>query len=1020
MTWDKIIRNLIRHRIVVLLIAAAIVIAGGYCYYVIPKQENPNTSVAAAYVTTVYPGASPEDVDNFVTTRLEEEILRLDRIDSLQSQSINSASVIIIMYDNDVEIGEVLSDLKSAVSDAQSKLPDTCMESSVQAVMIEKTQFIVALSGENYTIDDLVEYGDTIKSELLSVDGVTKVDIEGERTRQVSVKMDLGKMNLYGVSIENVLTLLQAQNLSIPSGSIEYESGSVTVRTPGVFESLADIENTVIGGGGDTVAFIKLKDVADVRIEYADSYYFEQDGSPAVMLVGYFEEGINAVNIGKRVRAEIDALKAALPEDLLFHEVMFSPEDVDASINNFIVNLIESVLLIVLVVMIGVQLRNGVIISISIPLSIFLTFIAMELFHIEFQFISIAALIISLGILVDNAIVISEAIQQHLNAGEEKTDAIVAAVRETYRPVLTSTLTTFATFAILFFIPGIIGKVVATIPIVVISALTASYLVAMFITPVMAYMFFKPESEKAIHRKSPIRNFFLKLLNFGLDHRALTIGASFGTLLVGILLVTQLGMKFFPNATKPVLYINVDTETVSLSETGRVVEDISALLDDSPLVDHYSGAVGTDMPSFFLTVPSRADADNAAQLMIQLDEKALAEVGTTSDAARLLQDQLDARVSGASVDVRCLEYSMPTDAPVALFVMGDDAGEVTAAADTVADELAALPGTDDVRALTPAGDYQYVVEMDSDIVSSFGMLKYDLIKQINTAVMGATASTYYAGGEEMDIVVSADIKSLDELLNLPVSSSAGVSYVKLGQMVDISLENVQSSVKRYNGKLYVPVLSDVQAGYSAIGIETQLNKRLEDVDLSAVSLLSNGEYKNMMDLIGNLYKTVSVALFVIFLIIYFQFNNLTKPLIIIASIPLSLIGCCFGLWLFNMDIQAMAILGAVSLFGIVVNNGIVLMEVLEAERATGKSVRAACIAAVTTRCRPIMLTSITTCIGLVPLIIANDPMTAPMASVLLFGMLFSTVLTMAVVPVLYASAEERRQRRERTIKKKAQ
>ncbi|MEA4912756.1 MAG: efflux RND transporter permease subunit [Oscillospiraceae bacterium] len=1009
--WDKIIRKLIEHRVAVILVVAAIVVGGLYCYYVIPKQENPDTSVAAAYITTVYPGASPDDVDQFVTTRLEDKIMQLDHIGSVQSQSINSASIIVIMYDFDVGIDEVFPALKEAISDAQSELPDTCLESEVTSVMISQTQFIISLSGEHYELGDLVDYGSTIRSELLKVDGVTQVDIEGERTRQVSVKLDVGRMQMYGVSIESVLQVLQAQNLSIPSGAIEYETGAITVNTPGIFTSLADIENTVIGGSSSSVAFVKLKDVADVSLTYADSYYYEQDGQPAVMLVGYFEDGINAVNIGKRVRAAIETLRTELPEDLLFHEVMFSPEDVDTSINNFILNLIESVLLIVLVVMLGVQLRNGIIISISIPLSIFLTFIAMKLFDIEFQFISIAALIISLGILVDNAIVISEAIQQHLNAGEERVSAIVAAVRETYRPVLTSTLTTFATFAILFFVPGTVGKVVSTIPIVVISALTASYLVAMIITPVMAYIFFKPESEKAINRKSPVRQFFLRLLEFGLRHKKLTLSLSFGTLLVGLLLMTQLGVKFFPNSTKPVLYINIDTETVSLSQTGRVVDDIGDILEASPLVDHYSSAVGTDMPHFFITVASRADSDNAAQIMIQLNEDELAKLGSTTDAARALQQQINARVSGAAITVRTLEYSMPTDAAVTLLVTGDDIDAITEKADAIGAELTSISGTDNVRVVAPTSEYQYVVNMDSDIVSSFGMLKYDLVKQINTAVMGATASTYYSGGQEMDIVLSADIDSLDTLLNMPISSSAGSSYVRLGQMVDVSLENVRSSVKRYNGELYVSVLSDVSSGYSAIGIETQLNSRMDEMDLSDVEVVSNGEYKNMMDLIGNLYKTVSVAIFVIFLIIYFQFKSLTKPLIIIASIPLSLIGCCFGLWLFNMDLQAMAILGAVSLFGIVVNNGIVLMEVMETERAQGKSIHAACVDAVTSRIRPILLTSITTCIGLVPLILANDPMTAPMASVLLFGMLFATVLTMAVVPVLYASSEERKQRK---------
>ncbi len=1006
---DKFVRALIKNRILVILLIILIVIAGCASYYFIPKKENPNVAFPAMFITTVYPGASPEEVDTFVTQKIEQKLKEtFTNYQYIQSTSMDSASIVVILFDYDVTIDDVSASLKDAIDEVQSDLPSACNESVIENAIVGNTQFIISLSGPNYSYEDLVEYAETIRSGLVEINGVTSIDIVGERTKQVSVKVDPEKLLSYGISIEDILSVMQAQNISIPSGSIDYESGTITVNTPSVFESLNDIENTVIGGSDSSLAFVKVKDVAEVSIEYADTYYYKQDGENAVLLVGYFKDDENAVNIGKDVRNELENIKMNLPDDLIYHEVMYSPEDVDSSIKDFIISMIESVILIVVVVMIGVQLRNGIIISVSIPLSIFVTFIVMYLMDIEFQFISIAALIISLGMLVDNSIVISEAIQQHLNKGEEKTNAIVAAVLETYKPVLTSTLTTFATFCVLYFLPGAIGMVVSTIPTVVIASLTASYLISMFLVPVLAYMFFKPESEKKINKKSPVKNFFLKLLDTGLKHRKITIIAAFSTLIISVLLVIGMGIKFFPGSDKPVIYINIESESSSLTKTSQTVDEIEAYLEQSPLVDNYTSGIGADIPQFFITVPSRATGDNTAQIMIELNEQELKNYSSTEEVTRLMQQELNERISGASVVVKYLEYSIPTDAPVTLYITGDDSTRINEVAAQIVEALKQIDGTNNVRDTSVATEYEYVINLDSDLLSSYGLLKYEVVKQINTSLMGASSASYVSGGSEMDIVVSADINSLDELMSIPITSSVTGNTIQLRQIADVELGVKTPTIKRYNGELYVSVLSNVLPGYSAFSIENELNKYLEDIDLTGITIESQGEFKNMSDLIGNLGYTGTAAILVIFVIIYAQFRSLKKPLIIITSIPLSLIGCCLGLLLFDMDLQAMALLGAVSLFGVVVNNGIVLMEYMEAGVKSGMDVITACKEAINMRYRPIMMTSITTCIGLVPLITAKDPMTAPMASVLLFGLLFSTILTMVVVPVLYASIHKKR------------
>ena len=999
---EKIERALLKNRGIVVFFMVIVAALGLFCYYIIPKQENPTTTIAAAVITTGYPGAGPEEVESFVTEKLEDKVKTLDRVKYYTSMSMDSASVITVMYDDDVYIDEVETKLRQAVADVQGELPSTCQERVVRTDLITNNAFIISLSSDVYSAAELESFAKTIQGGLEQVKGVSGVSIAGEKEKRVVVEADIRQMRLYGISIENILQLMQAQNLSIPAGSITYESGSINVASSGLFENLADIENTVVAGAEDSLSFVKLKDVAQVYIEDADESYYTQDGRDAVLLVGKLEKGENAVNIGKELRRTLDGIKAEMPEDLIFHEVMYAPQDIENNINSFILNLLESILLIVLVVMLGVRVRNALVISVALPMSILMTFIVMQLLSIEFQFISIAALIVSLGILVDNAVVISEAIQQNLNAGQERQEAILGAVRVTAVPVLTSTLTTVVTFSVIYFVPGVVGQVAGAIPTVVIAALGASYLVAMFLIPVLASFFFTPEPPGRAARSGVVRRFFERLLALGLNHPKLTLTAAFSTLGVAVLLALQLGIQFFPGSAKPVLYINVSGETMSLSETGRICEKVGALLDEDPLVEHYTSAVGSGLPSFFLTVPSMAPASNAAQFMLQLNEDEVKRYGGTDAAARHLQAGMDEAVAGAVVEVKCLEYSMPTDAKIVLTVSGEEQNSINAAAEQIAEALRALPGTDNVRTNAVVPQYQYKVSLDSERLSGYGLLKYDVIKQLNTSLMGAAASQYTVGGRDMEIVVRANVESLEDLQNLPIVGSVSGSKVLLGQVAGIGLEPSTPLIRHYNGQRYVDVLAGVLPGYSAAKLESRLQSEfLDGAELEGLTVTERGETSNMLDLVTSLGIAAVFAVLAIYIILLLQFRSFAKPLNVLTSIPLSLIGCCLGLWLFRMDIQVMALLGLVSLFGVVVNNGILLIEVIDAERRAGTPVREACRDAVRQRFRPIMLSSITTCIGLVPLVAAGDPMTAPMASVLLFGLLVSTVLTLVVVPTIY-------------------
>ncbi len=1000
---SKLAAMFIRKRQIVLLSLTFVVVFGMYSYYLIPKQENPNTNLPAAMITTVYPGATSSEVEEMVTKKIEDRLSRLAGIDVLNSYSVNSASVVVIMFKIDVDPDIAMAHMRELIADVQKELPPLAMESVIKTDLTEVPQFIISLSNDNYDIDDLVSYAQGIQVAIESVNGVTRVDIDGNLEKQVVITVNIDDLYLYRVSMETIVGLLQAQNLTIPSGSIKYEDSKINVQTPATFETLKDIENIVIAGSMEQVGFVRLKDVATVKIEAADKYYYQHNGQNAVLLTGYFESNTNAVIIGAQVRKVIDEMKTQVPQDIDFTEVTYSPEDIDRSITSFIFNLLESVILIVIIVMIGVHLRNAVIMSIILPISILITFIVMYLLKIEFHFISIAALIISLGILVDNGIVICEAIQSRLNQGEEKLSAIEGAVRETSRPIFTSTLTTIVTFGILLFVPGVIGKTVATIPIVIISTLIASYLTAMLILPVFAYIFFKPESQQRIEktRKSLTRRFFDELLIAGLRYPKMAISLAFATLLIAGLLFSQLNISFFPYSDKPVIYINIKSESSSLEKTAQIHDQVVALVSQFEEVKSITSSVGTGLPKFFITVVNSAPAADVAQLLLTIDLRN-SSYKTNEEIGFAIQQKVNENVIGAKVEVRYLEYAMPVEAKLVFALNGEDLDDLLATSANIRELLTTIDGTTSIRDSFVSKEYEYVVRIDEDYLATSGILKYDIVKQINTALMGAKPSGFKSGGKEMDIIVKADVRTLDQLYRLPIKSSATDAYMQLSQLARVDIQATLPSIYRQNRKRTVTVLADVLPGYSAASIELAFKNQIQPQMLVGDTKIEyKGELKNITDLVSNLGVSALIVIGLIYMILLVQFDKLSKPLIIMTSIPLSLTGVFLGLYIFQIDIQAMALLGAVSLIGIVVNNGILLMEVMDEGVRMGKSVISSCKDAVDARYRPIMLTTLTTCIGLVPLIISNDPMTSPMALVLFFGLLMSTILTMVLVPVLY-------------------
>ena len=392
----------LRRHLIIYIFTSLIAIMGIFAYFEIPKQENPNTNLPAALITTVYPGATSVQVESLVTDPLEKALSSLEKVDVMNSYSYNSASVIVVIFEIDADPETSISKLKDIVSKTQSSLPSLAYESTIDDDLISIPSFILSFSSSTLERGELVSYAQSASTQLSRVSGVSRLIIDGEDTFEVLVNVDVDALNVYQVSIETIVQLMQAQNLTIPSGSIVIDGQSINVQTPSSFESVKDIEDMIIKGSSSGVGFVRLSDVATVEVVATSSAGFTRNGETTVLLTGYFNQNVNAVNIGNRVSQELSLIKQSFPDSLVVDEVVFSPKDIDKSINNFIGSLLQSIALIIFIVMIFVKLRNALVISLLLPLSILVTFIVMNVLRIEFHFISIAALIISLGILVED------------------------------------------------------------------------------------------------------------------------------------------------------------------------------------------------------------------------------------------------------------------------------------------------------------------------------------------------------------------------------------------------------------------------------------------------------------------------------------------------------------------------------------------------------------------------------------------------------------------------------------------
>lgn len=1003
-----------RKRAFLIFFVVLIVLLGSYTYYQIPKQESPDVTAPMALISTVYPGASPEDVEKLVTRMIEDEVQEIDGYKESRSYSRNSISIVTLELNNYADVEKSWNDLRQRVEDIQSKLPEECYKSEIDTNLAESAGMILCLSGEDYTYEQLAAMAEDMKRELVRIRGVARFDVKGKQEKEVQVTVNTAKLNQFQISLEDVYNVLKIQNMEIPSGALNTGEMKVNVKTPGIFSSISDIENTIVSVSTETGALVRLKDIA--RIDWGleeSAYKIKNNGENAVLLAGYFQSDNNIVLIGKDVREKLDTLKKNIPEGVELSEITFQPEDVSSSVNEFFKSLLEGMVLVIIVVYVGMGIKNALVASVAIPLSILMTFIAMSFMGLKIHEVSIASLIIALGILVDDAIVIIDAIQDYIDRGVDKLEACIRGTRESIKPVFAATSIMAVAFTPILFVPGPAGEYLNTLPFMMGFSLLASFSIAILVTPVMAYLFYEKFSSAPMKKESKVRKLFEKLLQSAMRNKKKAL------LLVLLLFVSCFGLlkfiplQFFPLADKNIAYMDLRSEiTGDIDKTEALAAEVEKFLSEQPEITNYTTAVGDGLPKFYLTLPRGTPSQDYAQIMFQADLAKSKRFADMKELSVYFQEELDHNLTDGKATVHLLEKAYP-GAPLEIRILGDDREKLESVADLYVNTLEELPGTINVEKDSDAAAYEFMVDVDSDRATNMGITKYDIQRQINIALKGSEASVFRKAGNEYGIVVKSDIKSKEELENLEIKSSVTGSKVLLKQFASIKLDSAYPSIKKYDGRQCISITSYLEPGYSAVTTENLLKNRIaqqmeeKEMDREGVEILYQGEAKDIVDNFSDLGIGAIFGIFAIYIILMLKFGSFRQPFIIFTTIPLSFIGVFLGLFIFRQPLSFTALIGVISLMGLVIKNGILLIEHMNNAVKQGEDIETVCMGALKRRYRPVILSSVTAIFGLIPLAFSGSTLFMPMAVALMSGLLISTLLSLVVIPLLYGITERK-------------
>ncbi|MBD3167633.1 MMPL family transporter [bacterium] len=1002
----KLTRIALDNKPFTVMMLALLILYGVFGFLQMPRSEDPFIKPPFSSVTVVLPGGTPEDMETLVLDPLDDLVRDIEEVKHTNGTALDGVASLWIEFEPGHDRDELISEVEDKLAEAQRSFPDGVVRADVMAPSTQSVRFIQIALVSDRPLRDLQRYAEGLENRLQRLPDLQEIEQNGERGEEVRVAVNPERLAELQIPLTRVIDAVQSAGMNIPGGSVQSGDKKFNVLTSGDFESLKQIEHVVVAGSA--VSPVYLKEVADVEYAYADRQHLMRiNGADAVVVTARMKPGRNIFTVMEQVNAEVKEFDASLPSDIQLQWVFKQSDAVEYRLNDFYINLGQGIVLVGLIMTLALGFRPSVIVMLAIPLSFTIAIGFIDLAGYAIQQMTIAAMIIALGLLVDNGIVVTENINRFLIRGIDRPTAAREGTAQVGSAVSAATLTTMLAFVPMAMMADVSGDFIRSMPISVMLILASSLLVALTFSPMAASKIMRPvpmDKQPYLTRRlyGFVQGPYLRALKFGLRHRWLVLGIATLALFGAIALFPLVGVSFFPKAEKPIFVVDVELpKGSSLDATDRALSWTEEQILSVDEVELVSANLGRGQPSFYYNMVPGAEKSNFGQLFVRTRSDIRGEkLGPVLES---LRERLRS-YPGARFKVIELEQGPHAGDPIAVRIYGENKDQLEAISHKVEDAMASVPGAVNVDNPYATRATNVRVEIDRDKAAMFGIPLHEIDRIVRTALAGWEAADYRDDrGEEYPVMVrlpSGENARMQDFMRIYLPTASG-AQVPLQEVAEIRLESGHSLVQRRDGRRMVSITA-ATSGRPTAEVEAYMQAAVDQLDIpEGIDVEFGGESEARGESFSSMYSATSIAIVGIYAVLVLMFRSNRQPLIIFAALPQAFIGSILALFITGNTFSFTAFVGLTSLVGIVVNNSILLVDMTNQNRRSGLERREAVLEAGTSRFVPIVLTTLTTIFGLLPLTLRGGTLWGPMGWVIIGGLLTSTFLTLIVVPILY-------------------
>ena len=988
---------------------------GAYSLIYMPRREDAKIQVRIGQIVAYYPGANSLQVEEQVTKKLEEYLFQYEEVKKEKTTSTTRDGVVIInvwVSDNVGNVDVFWSKLNHQMLVLKTvNLPAGVIGPFVNYQFGDTEALLIAIEMDRPDYAQLRDYSQKLEDALKTMKAVSKIKRIGEQKEQIVITSNSAKLNQYDISFMKVMQVLQSQNDIGPTGDIKTPDAKITLYNRGYYKTESEIADQIIGTA-KTGQVIRLKDVASIQRQYQEPASKAMvNGGNTILLAVQMHEGNNIVEFGKQVDQKLAETSKFLPTGVKLNTIVNQPKIVDKNVSQFLHEFIMAIIAVIVIIMLLLPFRVAAVAATAIPMTIAVTFAVMHAMGIELHQVSLASLIVVLGMVVDDAVVVADNYVELLDKGVDRQTAAWRSADDLVIPILTATLTIIAAFLPLVILTGMVREFIMALPLTVTIALSSSFIVAMLFTPILCFTFIKKGLHDPVVKTSPHqkKGSLLSLMQWGYNktitwcmaHYRITIVGCLSTLLLAVLLYQVVPQKFFPAAERNQFVVDLWMPTgTKLEKTEQAISKIQNLMKNEKRVVSYATFVGASSPRFYYNFMPEPPVENFAQILVNTN---------TDEEARQLQLELDdiagKEVPEGNIQVRLLQQGKATVASLEIRIIGNDIATLKAIGNQVHDivqqtHLAAFARSDFKE------DYYGIAIRPTESAERLGFTTTIIARSVYGGFTGAPVSTLYEGNTPVDVLLRLDEQSrrnFDDLQNMYLTSPVTGAGVPLRQIATIEPEWHTGRIMHLNGLRTLTILCEPKQGALASQILKKIRPDLSRLTLPAgYRIQYGGEYENQVETYQQMSLAFGISVLLIFLVLLFQFRNLKETFIVMLTIPMSVFGAMLGLLITRNSFGFTAFVGLISLSGLVVRNAIILIDYANELVRKGVPIPNAALEAGKRRLRPIFLTASAAAVGVMPMVLSGSPMWSPLASVIAVGIMFAMFISLLLVPVLYA------------------